>query len=248
MRPVRSCPLICASRPCFLPSRSAFQGDKPHTSAFEPACSGSTAAPPLPLPAQLPLPLTGAASGADGVETPTCLAAQPTVAALMHSSSLQLGAALPLPAVTMPVAVPLPAMVPTSTLGGTPAVPSSIDGSDGCAALSLPSRPGSVGPGHASDGPCQATSPKPKAGKAATASKGAKGGKAGGKDRASMTQAEKAALRRARRWVWQGQGRLLANTCTHYNPAGVAGWCSCWGVLCGGIRGAVACACLGSMS
>lgn len=179
----------------------AFQGDDPHPSAFEPACSGSTAAPPLPLPAQLPLPLSGAASGADGVETPTCLAAQPTVAALMHSSSLQLGAALPLPTVPMPVAVPLPAMVPTSTLGGAPAVPSSMDGSDDGAALSLPSRPGSVGPGHASDGPCQATSAKPKAGKAAAAPKGAKGGKAGGKDRASMTQAEKAALRRARRML-----------------------------------------------
>lgn len=220
---VRYAPASSSACPCFLLSCSAFQGDEPHPSAFEPACSGSTAAPPLPLPAQLPLPLSGAASGADGVETPTCLAAQPTVAALMHSSSLQLGAALPLPTVPMPVAVPLPAMVPTSTLGGAPAVPSSMDGSDDGAALSLPSRPGSVGPGHASDGPCQATSAKPKAGKAAAAPKGAKGGKAGGKDRASMTQAEKAALRRARRWVWQGQGHLLANTAAHCNSAGVAG-------------------------
>ncbi len=193
--------LPASTYPClsFLASR-AFRGNELQPSAFEPACSGSAAPPPL-VP-QLPLPLPAAASAAaEGVETPTCLAAQPTVAALMHSSSLQLGTALPLPAVPAQVPLPLPAMVPTSTLGCAPAVPSSIAGSDGGAALSLPSRPGSVGPGHASDGPCQATSSKPKAagagGKAGAGTKGGKGGK--GKDRATMTQAEKAALRRARR-------------------------------------------------
>ncbi|KAI7843174.1 hypothetical protein COHA_003158 [Chlorella ohadii] len=180
----------------------AFRGNELQPSAFEPACSGSAAPPPL-VP-QLPLPLPAAASAAaEGVETPTCLAVQPTVAALMHSSRLQLGTPLPLPAVPAQVPLPLPAMVPTSTLGCAPAVPSSIAGSDGGAALSLPSRPGSVGPGHASDGPCQATSSKPKAagagGKAGAAAKGGKGGK--GKDRATMTQAEKAALRRARRML-----------------------------------------------
>lgn len=169
--------------------------------------------PALPLPEHLALALPGAAAAAgmaEGVDTPTCLATQPGVAALMHSSSLQLGAALPLP--PAPVPLPVPAMVPTSTLGVH-----SMDCTDSGAALSLPSRPGSVCPasGHTSDGPCQATSSKPKAAAAASGGKAAaapKGGKAGskpagkgGKDRASMTQAEKAALRRARRWagrVW----------------------------------------------
>lgn len=205
--PARSTPF-----PLPLPrlTHRAFRGEA-HVGAFEPACSGSEVA-ALPLPEHLALPLPGvaaAATMAEGVETPTCLAAQPGVAALMHSSSLQLGAALPLPAA--PVPLPVPAMVPTSTLGVH-----SMDGTDSGAALSLPSRPGSVCPasGHTSDGPCQATSSKPKAaaaapgGKAAAAPKGGKaGGKPagkGGKDRASMTQAEKAALRRARRWAGLG--------------------------------------------